>query len=91
MSIPTPFDKDFEVSPVADRPAITVVFRPTDSQYTFSIVTDRMERTRVGPISPASQVQHRKTGDLGKYVDSEVLEVARRLAAAMATKILSGS
>jgi hypothetical protein len=87
----SPLDRDFGISLLPDRPAIAVIFRPTNSHYEFGVVTDREERARVGPISPSYKVRHQKTGDLGPYSDSEVLDVAVRLASATAEKILRGS
>jgi hypothetical protein len=92
MALPTPLAKDFDVSLMKDRPAILAVFRPTDSRYEFNVLMDKADRARVGSsISPAYQVHQAKTGDLGRYIDSEVLEVARRLATAMADKITAGA
>ena len=91
MPIPVPRADDFEVSSLPDRPGVLAVFKPTNSHYVFTIVTDKVERDRVGPISPVYQVHHWNTGDLGGYMSADVLEVARRLALAMADEILKGS
>jgi hypothetical protein len=91
MALPTPVDKDFDVSPLPDRPGVLAVFRPTDSHFVFTVVTDPADRARVGPISPAYQVHHRRTGDLGGYASAEALKVAQRRATVIAEKILRGA
>jgi hypothetical protein len=88
MSLKTPTAKDFQLSPLPERPGVLAVFTPTDSHYVFTILTDPGERARVGSLlSPEYQLHHKGTGDIGDYVGSEVLEVARGLALAMARKL----
>ena len=70
-----PLTRDFDISHQDDS-CILVVFRPTNTQYLFTIVTDAAERTGISLITADS-----KDRVIGRgYVAAEVLEIARRLA-----------
>ena len=81
----TPIPKDFDLKPDPDRPAITVLFKPTRSEFVFTVVTDPSDRARVGGwISPA--FSNSSPGKFGDYSESEVVGMALTLARAMAEK-----
>lgn len=73
-----PMDADFTVTPKDG--SVRVVFAPTESYYDFSFLVDAEDIEKFGPLSPVPHVRHAKTGDTGKYVESEVQSAAHRLA-----------
>jgi hypothetical protein len=76
MKHPTPSDFTVEVSE-AD---VSVVFRPSDSHYSFARLADPEDIARYGPLSRSPSVRHGKTGDTGDYPPDEVAERALTLA-----------
>jgi len=65
---PTKADFDVEV----DDSGIHVVFRPTESYFRYYLLAD-------GGLSRPPIVRHRKTGDTGDYMSSEVRAMADEL------------
>jgi hypothetical protein len=61
---------------------VEVIFRPTQSHYSFGILVDPKDIARFGRLSQSPNVQHAKTGDTGDYSAGEVEAVAFRLASA---------
>jgi hypothetical protein len=59
---------------------VSVVFTPTDSHYDFRFLADPEDIAEFGLLSGDVMVRHGKTGDTGKYIESELLSEARRLA-----------
>lgn len=91
MALPQPFGDDFDTPvPSPDRPEVSVRFKPTQTVYVFTVVTDRAERTRSGSaLAPGSRVIRQGT-DLGGYDEAEVEQEARRRALAPAEKVVGG-
>jgi hypothetical protein len=61
---------------------VEVIFRPTQSYYSFGILVDPRDIARFGHLSQSHNVRHAKTGDTGVYSASEVQGMAFRLASA---------
>jgi hypothetical protein len=84
----TPTHRDFRVEPHPQRrQAVLAIFLPTNSHYVFTIV-DKAEQEQFGLLSPAYEVEHRRTGDTGDYPESEVRDMAWELALAQASKLV---
>jgi hypothetical protein len=67
-----PNEKDFDVE--INEGYVEVIFRPTKSHYSFAVLADRRG------LSQSPDVRHAKTGDTGEYMESEVRDMAFRLA-----------
>ena len=67
----SPIASDFEA--VKNGYSIRVRFKPSDSLFTFSVLQG-------GDISTVPNIRHRISGDTGHYQESEVLEMARKVA-----------
>jgi hypothetical protein len=76
MKHPTPSDFTVDVSE-AD---VSVVFKPSDSHYSFSRLADPKDIAQYGPLSRSSSVRHGATGDTGDYPSDEVAQLALTLA-----------
>jgi hypothetical protein len=76
MKHPTPSDFTVEVS----EAHVSVVFKPTDSDYSFGRLADPDDIARYGPLSRSPNVRHGATGDTGDYPPDEVAELALTLA-----------
>ena len=74
-----PSESDFRVTTAAGDGFVNVVFAPTDSNYTFTLVHPS-ERQVQGSLSPAYHVRHGQTGDTGAYDSHEIIEMAHILA-----------
>ena len=61
-----PTDGDFTVDVLASGGGVTVLFKPTQSYYTFNRLADPKDIKRFGPLSPDGSVRHAgPTGDTG--------------------------
>jgi hypothetical protein len=76
MKHPTPSDFTVDVS----EAHVSVVFKPTDSYYSFGRLADPDDIARYGPLSRSSIVRHGASGDTGDYPPDEVAELALTLA-----------
>jgi hypothetical protein len=90
MALHQPFGKDFDLHLSANRPEVSVTFRPTLAHYVFTIITDSAEKARIGSALADGCHGQRET-TVGGYDDAEVEKEARRLALALAEKIVRGS
>jgi hypothetical protein len=77
---------NFKVTVRPERPAVSVLFKPTRRRYTYTAIADRTERSRRGALGPGFCIDREGT-DLGGYDDSEIQRRARKLALATAEKI----
>jgi hypothetical protein len=75
MKQPTP--SDFIVN--VEESNVSVIFRPTDSDYSFDRLTDPEDMARYGPLSPSPNVRHGKIGDTGDYPAEEGAQMAHSL------------
>ncbi len=69
-----PIENDFDVQ--NHDAGVDVTFRPTKSQYSFLLLTDRRS------VSPRASVRHGKCGDTGDYASGDVEATAFRVACA---------
>jgi hypothetical protein len=69
-----PIEADFDVQ--KHDAGVDVIFRPTESQYSFVLLADR------GSLSPRASVRHGKIGDTGDYASGDVEATAFRVACA---------
>ena len=76
MKRPTP--SDFIVN--VEKSNVTVIFKPSDSYYSFGRLADPEDIARYGPLSQSPNVRHAKTGDTGDYPSEEVAQMAHSLA-----------
>jgi hypothetical protein len=81
---------NFKVTVRPERPAVSVLFKPTRRRYTYTAIADRTERSRRGALAPGFCID-RSGADMGGYDDSEIERQARKLALATAQKIFRGS
>jgi hypothetical protein len=77
---------NFKVTIKPERPAVSVLFRPTGRRYTYTAIANRTERSRHASLAPGFCVD-RDGADLGRYDDSAIQRRARKLALATAEKI----
>jgi hypothetical protein len=80
---------NFKVTIKPERPAVSVLFKPTGRRYTYTAIADRADRSRPG-LAPGFCVDC-DGADIGRYDDSEIQRQARKLALATAEKIFRGS
>jgi hypothetical protein len=75
-----PTEDDFAVQVLEG--GVTVLFKPTQSHYTFYRLADPEDIKRFGPLSPQPDgVRHAgPTGDTGDYRSDEVQGMAHSLA-----------
>jgi hypothetical protein len=76
MKHPTPSDFTVDVS----ETHVSVVFKPSDSHYSFGRLADPDDIARYGPLSRSPGVRHGATGDTGDYPPDEVAALAHTLA-----------
>jgi hypothetical protein len=76
MKHPTPSDFAVDVS----EAHVSVVFRPSNSHYSFNRLADPDDIARDGPLSRSPNVRHGATGDTGDYPPDEVAQLAYTLA-----------
>jgi hypothetical protein len=81
---------NFRVTIRPERPAVSVLFKPTGRRYTYRAVADRTERSRRGSLAPGFCVD-RDGVEIGRYDDSEIQRRARKLALANVEKVFRGS
>jgi hypothetical protein len=74
-----PMEADFDVQVLEGH--VEVMFRPTQSRFSFGILADE-DIAQFGRLSRSASVRHAKTGDTGDYSSSEVEAMAFRLASA---------
>jgi hypothetical protein len=77
---------NFKVTVRPERPAVSVLFKPTGRRYTYTAIADRTERSRRGSLAPGCCVD-RNGIEFGRYDDSEIQRQARKLALASVEKI----
>jgi hypothetical protein len=58
---------------------VSVIFKPSDSEYNFDRLVDPEDIARFGPLS-SPNVRHGNTGDTGDYPSEEVAQMAHSLA-----------
>jgi hypothetical protein len=76
MKHPTPSDFTVDVS----EAHVSVVFKPSESHYSFGRLADPDDIARYGPLSRSPSVRHGATGDTGDYRPDEVEALAHTLA-----------
>jgi hypothetical protein len=81
---------NFKVTMRPERPAVSVLFKPTGRRYTYTAVADRAERSRRGCLAPGFCID-RSGVEFGRYDDSEIQRQARKLALATAEKVFRRS
>jgi len=74
MKHPTPSDFIVKV----EESQVSVIFKPSNSDYCFGRLVDPEDIARFGPLS--SPVRHGNTGDTGDYPSEEVMQMAHSLA-----------
>jgi hypothetical protein len=58
---------------------VSVIFKPSDSHYSFGRLADLEDIARFGPLS-SPNVRHGNTGGTGDYPPEEVAQMAHSLA-----------
>jgi hypothetical protein len=81
---------NFRVTIRPERPAVSVLSKPTGRRYTYAAVADPAMRSRRGSLAPGFCVD-RDGVQIGRYDDSEIQRRARKLALATAEKVFRGS
>jgi hypothetical protein len=76
MKHPTPSDFIVDVQ----ESHVSVLFKPSDSHYSFGRLADPEDIARYGPLSQSPNVRHGNTGDTGDYPPEEVAQMAHSLA-----------
>src|SRR5436305_15236501 len=76
MKQPTP--SDF-IGNVQDY-SVSVIFKPSNSEYNFVRLADAADIARYGPLSQSPNMRHGNTGDTGDYPPEEVAQMAHSLA-----------
>jgi TIR domain len=72
-----------------DRAGISVLFKPTKTPLVFTVITDRAERARVGPLADGCQIES-EGANFGDYNKREVERQARDIALPLAEKLFRG-
>jgi hypothetical protein len=75
MKHPSP--SDFIVN--VQESHVSVIFKPSNSDYYFGRLADPEDIARFGPLS-SPNVRHGNTGDTGDYPSEEVAQMAHSLA-----------
>jgi hypothetical protein len=81
---------NFRVTIRPERPAVSVLFKPTGRRYTYTAIAGRAVRSRRASLAPGFCVD-RNGVEIGRYDDSEIQRQARKLALATAEKVFRGS
>jgi hypothetical protein len=81
---------NFKVTIRPERPAVSVLFKPTGRRYTYAAIADWTEKSRRASLVPGFCVD-RDGVEIGRYDDSEIQRRARKLALATAEKVFRGS
>jgi hypothetical protein len=81
-----PTKVNFIVKVLEGGGSVEVLFKPTQSYYTFYRLADPNDIKRFGPVSPEPDgVRHAgRSGDTGDYRSDQVLAMAYSLAVAVA-------
>jgi hypothetical protein len=79
---------NFRVTIRPERPAVSVLFKPTGRRYTYTAVAGRAAPR--ASLAPGFCVD-RNGVEIGRYGDSEIQRQARKLALATAEKVFRGS
>ncbi len=80
---------NFRVTVRPERPAVSVLFKPTGRRYTYTAIADRADRSRRDLLAPGFCVD-RQGAVISLYDDSEIERQARKLALASVEKIFRG-
>jgi hypothetical protein len=83
MKHPTP--SDFIIS--VEENNVSVIFKPSDSHYSFGRLADPEDIARHGPLSTSPNARHAKTGNTGDYAPEEVAQMAHSLAVKAITTV----
>jgi hypothetical protein len=76
-----PIKDDFTVDVLEGGGGVTVLFKPTQSYYTFPRLADPNDMKRLGPLSQSASVRHAgPSGDTGDYPLDQVETMAYGLA-----------
>jgi hypothetical protein len=75
MKRPTPSNFIVKV----EESHVSVIFKPSNSDYYFGRLVDPEDIARFGPLS-SPNVRHGDTGDTGDYPSEEVAQMAHSLA-----------
>jgi hypothetical protein len=81
---------NFRVTIRPERPAVSVLFKPTGRRYTYTAIAGRAGRSRRDSLAPGVSID-RDGLEIGRYDDSEIERQARKLALASVEKIFRGS
>ena len=73
-----PTSSDFIVN--VKESSVSVIFKPSNSEYNFGRLADPEDIARYGPVSQSPNVRHANTGDTGDYPAEEVAQMAHSLA-----------
>jgi hypothetical protein len=65
--------------------SVSVIFKPTNSDYSFDRLADPKDIARYGPLSRSPNVGYGDTGDTGDYPPKEVAQMAHSLAVKVIT------
>jgi hypothetical protein len=76
MKHPTPSDFIVDVQ----ESHVSVLFKPSDSHYSFGRLADPEDIARYGPLLQSPNVRHGNTGGHGDYPPDEVAQMAHSLA-----------
>ena len=60
--------------------SVSVIFKPSNSEYNFGRLADPEDIARYGPLSQSPNVRHGNTGDTGDYPPEEAAQMAHSLA-----------
>jgi hypothetical protein len=76
-----PTKDDFAVDVLEGGGGVKVLFKPTQSYYTFGRLADPKDIERFGPLSPTPSVRHAgHSGDTDGYRSDQVQAMAHSLA-----------
>jgi hypothetical protein len=81
---------NFKVTIKPERPAVSVLFKPTGRRYSYTAIADRGSRSRRGSLAPGFCID-RNGVEFGRYDDSEIQRQARKLALATVEEIFRRS
>src|SRR5262249_51650653 len=76
MKHPTPSDFIINI----EEKHMSVIFKPSNSDYNFGRLADPKDIARYGPLSQSPNVRHGNIGDTGDYSPEEVAQMAHSLA-----------
>jgi hypothetical protein len=82
-----PVRNDFDTT--VTEAGVTVIFKPTNSIYSFYRLADGNDVARLGPVSQAGVRHGGASGDTEDYSADEVQGIAQRIASELATSVWS--